>query len=162
MNQSINLNQYDVSSQVNKVIAIIQELTGFSEDELAIIRQVNTQVSKAYPTGRTQCQERLSSLDTLRGRLNTLILLIKDSRFKKKRTYQSRHDGEYVRLSRIGRPNAQAINSEIRSNDPDLAKAEIDLDRLKHIIEYLDKLLWDMDKVRGDLLERAGDSSRKE
>lgn len=162
MSQQFNLNNYNVQSQVDKVIKILQELTGFSDGELEIIKQVNISISRAYPTGRTACQERLSELDTLRGRLNTLIILIKDFRFRQKRKYQERHDTEYVRLTRIGRPNAQAVNAEIRTGDSEVAELEVNLDRLKHFIEYLDKLLWDMDKVRGDLLERAGDATRKE
>ncbi|AMM44904.1 hypothetical protein SP15_105 [Bacillus phage SP-15] len=158
----INLQQYDVLGQVNKVIEVIKTLSGFEDYELQIVRDVNIAVSKAYPTGRTACQERLSALDTLRGRLNTLILLLKDHRSKEKRFHQSKHDKEYVRLTRLGRPNSQAINSEIRSSFPDLAENESKLERLKQIIDYLDQLLWDMDKVRGDLLDRAGDSARRD
>lgn len=158
----INLQQYDVLGQVNKVIAIVTELTGFSDGELQIIRDVNIAISKSYPTGRTACQERLSGLDTLRGRMNTLILLIKDHRAREKRLHQGKHDKEYVRLTRLGRPNSQAINSEIRSSFPDLAENDSRLDRMKNIIDYLDQLLWDMDKVRGDLLDRAADSARKD
>lgn len=158
----INLQNYNVVGQVKKVIALINELSGFKEEELQVVMDVNVAVSKSYPTGRTACQERLSGLDTLRGRLNTLILLLKDYRLRVKRFHQSKHDTEFVRLTRIGRPNAHAINSEIRSQFPDLAEDETKLERLKQIIVYLEQLLWDMDKVRGDLLERTSDSSRKE
>ncbi|AWD93084.1 hypothetical protein HSE3_gp132 [Bacillus phage vB_BceM-HSE3] len=147
--------------QLQTLMDKLKQTSGFSDTEIAPVYETAIALSKPLPSGRTHCQERIAQLAILRSRLDTVIMHLKDKRSDYRIAYEATYDQQYTYISKLGRPNMQAIASEVNSKNPDMKKNSNKAESLTHFIEYATELRWTLNATVNDLRDRAGDVLRQ-
>lgn len=113
----------------------------FSKDseEFEVLLETYRLINRSTPLTSADAKNYLINLDHLRVKLSSIYYLISSRVTERKLTTQSTYDNLYVQLVRRGRPSKDAIESEIRELNPEIAGIfyqNCELEDIKSLVEY--------------------------
>ena len=114
------MDQVKGEAYINEVIKKVKDTIGISDFESESLKDVVRLLNKPLPTTKSLAQQRLSEIDSCRTFLVNIIFMISTRLAEETDKYKKLYDPEFVRLTRMGRPNQVAVDSEIHLN-PDMA-----------------------------------------
>lgn len=98
---------------IKEIISKIKDKFNLSDVEENFLLDINTELKKPIPSNSIGVQNKVNVLDSMRMSLVNFIYSINDKCSKVEYDYKSAYDPAFVRLTRAGRPNQQAVDSEI-------------------------------------------------
>jgi hypothetical protein len=131
------------NAYLDQVLTKIKNEFGLSDYEVDLLRSINLELRKPLPTVQSGIESRVNVIDSYRSKLVVMIYEVSDKYSIQEYEYKSKYDPEFVRLTRSGRPNQQAVDSEIHMNKDmqDKRKLLNDFDSFKNLLfSYLKTL----------------------
>lgn len=116
--------------------------------ESDLIAEVYNTLTAALPTTSTQAFARLSTLESFKPQLSSLIFAIT----MQISDFQNSHDIEYYKLytkwTNVGtKPSHQAIEAQIYKDNLELFSERNKIKEFQCVLDYVKSLNWDVDKA---------------
>lgn len=108
--------ELEYNNYIDGVMRKIQSAISLTDFEVDIVKEVLLSLNKPLPSTRVGAQTRLNELDVCRLKLTNLIYVVSEKAVVHTDEYKRIYEPEFVRLTRAGRPNQAAIESEIHLN----------------------------------------------
>lgn len=138
-------------------------LSGVFEEgthEYETIQECYELINKTVPSVASEAKTAMILADRCRIEMVTLNYLISRNISNKRSQLRDLGDSQYVRLVKLGRPSKEAIDTEIRSLNPQYRKVSEEVDNLVDVRELINSYIKSLDSFRLTALEVLKDSRR--
>lgn len=120
-----------------EVKKLFNEIFGEKSEESEILSGAYELITQSVPTIAAEAKTHMILLDHSRTKLSTIYYMICCKISSLRESVQSTYDSQYTRLVKLGRPTKDAIESEIRSTNPEysgISKKISDYEDLKNLV----------------------------
>lgn len=129
-------NTKDKEGRHMEVSKLLSEILGDSE-ESKILEETYGLITQSVPTVISEAKTHMLLLDHARTKLSTIYYMVCREISRLNALVQPTYDAQYTRLVKLGRPTKDAIESEIRSINPEYSgtyRKMCDYEDLKNLI----------------------------
>lgn len=145
----------DENVYMDKLLTQIKNNLGLSDYEVELIRNINQELKKPLPTVQAGIESRVNLLDMYRVKLVNLIYSVTDACSRYEYTYKTKYDPLFVQYTRAGRPNQQAVDSEIHM-DANMQDSRLVLNNYDALKSLLYSYLKTIDSYKETCLRKWG------
>ena len=115
MTNAVTLNADD-NAYADEIYNKLKINLGLTDYEVGLLKSINGELKKPLPTTPAGVESRINVLDMYRVKLLNFIYAVNDKASKFEYEYKKVYDPKFVQLTRAGRPNQQAVDSEIHND----------------------------------------------
>lgn len=135
---------------INEIHKVFPE----ESEEYKIISEVYDLITSTVPTVASEAKTHLVLIEHSKIKLSTIYFMIRRmiSSLKNSEQY-NKYDAQYTRLVKLGRPSKDAIESEIRTTNPDYVILSNRLNELYDIQELVSMYIKCLDSSRMTTIE---------
>lgn len=136
----------DVNDTSRELLEYLRDVIELSPENIRVIKSSLAAIKEQAPSDVPLILRKIERLIDLSQDLSWIILVMKRRFHELTREMKVMKDPQYVMLVRQGRPSSAAIEAEIRFTNKDLYTVEDNIEIVRNIIEYLQKIIDSMDK----------------
>lgn len=129
-------------------------------EEFKIISEVYNILSSRLPSTAAEAYSRVSSLESYRAQISTMIYVISMLRDDINREYRKLYEKEFTKLSLLNRPSQAAIDAEIHSKSTEAFMLRDKLESYDRILQLLNSYIRCIDSSKSSAVEAWRDSRR--
>lgn len=133
---------------VDSVLNRIQESLSITDYEKESLREIIKDLMKPTPESSMAAQTRVNDMENHRIWLVNFVYIITDKFNDLHDQYRRMYDTEFTRISKLDRPNKQAVDSEIHSSKPYLANQRQIIDNFENFRTLLFSYLKSIELAR--------------
>lgn len=143
------------NAYVDAIINRVKVNLGLSDYEANLVREINLELRKPLPTVQAGIESRVNILDMYRVKLANLIYSVNDKCSEFEFKYKSQYDPKFVQFTRAGRPNQQAVDSEIHM-DPNMQDSRLTLNNFDAFKSLLFSYMRSIDSCKDSCMRKWG------
>lgn len=146
---------------VSRYADIIDKTLPKDSMEYNLIVESYNALMSGLPTTSAQAYAKLSTLDTLRPQLSSLIYMLSNKWYQVSMAHSLKYNKDYTKWCNSGmKPSHAAIEAQLYRDDVDLLKLKYQMDDINNILEFVKSLVKTLDQVRASVIEAWRDSKQ--
>lgn len=146
----------DVNDTSRELLEYLRDVIELSPDNIRTVKNCLAMIKELSPSDVPNILRKIEKLIDASQDMSWIVLVMKRKLHELTRELKVKKDPAYVMLVKQGRPSSAAIDAEIRFTNKDLYKLEDDIEIVKNIIEYFQKIIESMEKYSWLLKDKLG------
>lgn len=139
---------------------IIGDVFSTNSEEFQIIKDTYDLIGMSAPTIAAEFKTHMILLDKYKISLSTMYYMLSRNISEKKEAFSATYNSSYVRLVKLGRPSAAAIEAEIKAGNPAYSGMTHEIEKLQQVKDLINDYLRCIDSCKQTAIEFLRDSRR--
>lgn len=145
---------------VERYAPIIEKVVPIDSQEYKLIVESYKILVGGLPTTNAQAHSKLSTLDSLRPQLSSLIYMLTSEWYRLSSEHSLKYNKDYTRWCNSGtKPSHAAIEAQVYRDDVDLMKLKYKMEDYNNLLEFVKSLVKSLDAMRQSVIQAWKDST---
>ena len=136
----------DINDISRELFEYLRDVIDMSPDNIRTVKSAIALIKEQSPSDIPLILRKMERLVDIQQDMSWILLVMRRKLHELIKDMKVKKDPAYVMLVKQGRPSSSAIEAEIRFTNKDLYKTEDDIEIVKNVIEYFQKLVDSIEK----------------